>query len=68
MTTSNQPAMHLYESGDPAAPAILFLHGSPLSGRMWQPQLDSLTEFHCLAPDLPGHGLSAAMGTQPMDT
>jgi len=67
MTTSNQPSMHLYESGDPAAPAILFLHGSPLSGRMWKPQLDSLTEFHCLAPDLPGHGVSTGMGAQPMD-
>lgn len=59
--------MHLYESGDPAAPAILFLHGSPLSGCMWQPQFDTLTEFHCLAPDLPGHGLSSAMGAMPID-
>ena len=66
-TTNSLPAMHLYESGDPAAPAILFLHGSPLSGRMWQPQLESLTEFHCLAPDLPGHGLSSTMGAVPMD-
>ena len=61
------PSMHLNESGDPAAPAILFLHGSPLSGRMWQPQLETLTEFHCLVPDLPGHGLSSTMGAVPMD-
>jgi pimeloyl-ACP methyl ester carboxylesterase len=67
MTTNPKPSMHLYESGDPAAPAILFLHGSPLSGRMWQPQLESLTEFHCLAPDLPGHGMSSTMETVPMD-
>ena len=66
-TTNPLPAMHLYESGDPAAPTILFLHGSPLSGRMWEPQLETLTEFHCLAPDLPGHGLSSAMGAVPMD-
>jgi pimeloyl-ACP methyl ester carboxylesterase len=59
--------MHLYESGDPAAPIILFLHGSPLSGRMWQPQFETLTEFHCLAPDLPGHGLSSAMGALPIN-
>ncbi len=51
--------MHIYESGPKAASTILFLHGSPLSGRMWQPQLDTLEEFHCLAPDLPEHGLSA---------
>ncbi len=51
--------LHRYDSGSPTAPAILFLHGSPLSGRMWQPQLNHLTEYHCLAPDLPGHGQSA---------
>ena len=67
MTMNTQPAMHLYESGDPASPAILFLHGSPLSGRMWQPQLETLAEFHCLAPDLPGHGLSSMTGAVPMD-
>lgn len=51
--------LHIYESGPTTAPAILFLHGSPLSGRMWQPQLQALTDYHCLAPDLPGHGQSA---------
>jgi pimeloyl-ACP methyl ester carboxylesterase len=25
---------------------------------MWQQQLQQLTDFTCLAPDLPGHGLS----------
>jgi pimeloyl-ACP methyl ester carboxylesterase len=67
MPSTSQPTMHLYESGDPSAPAILFLHGSPLSGRMWQPQLETLSEFHCLAPDLPGHGLSSQMGVMPTD-
>lgn len=49
------------ESGDSHAPLILFLHGSPLSARMWQPQLDELLDYHCIAPDLPGHGKSAKM-------
>ena len=57
--------LHVYESGSAANPAILFLHGSPLSGRMWEPQLEGLTEFHCLAPDLPEHGRSA--GIAPFD-
>lgn len=57
--------LNLYESGSPENLAILFLHGSPLSGRMWQPQMESLTGFHCLAPDLPEHGLSA--GIRPFD-
>jgi pimeloyl-ACP methyl ester carboxylesterase len=67
MSAYTQTSMHLYESGDPKSPAILFLHGSPLSGRMWQPQLETLTDFHCLAPDLPGHGLSSQMGAMPID-
>ncbi|NUM46564.1 MAG: alpha/beta hydrolase [Anaerolineales bacterium] len=52
------------QSGSPANPAIVFLHGSPLTGRMWTPQLERLTEFFCLAPDLPGHGHSAAIPTR----
>jgi len=53
--------LFVHESGNPKNPTILFLHGSPLSGRMWQPQLENLDEFHCLAPDLPGHGRSATL-------
>ncbi len=51
------------QSGSSANPAIVFLHGSPLTGRMWQPQMERLSEFYCLAPDLPGHGLSASLPT-----
>ncbi len=58
-----QPDLHVDESGQAGHPAILFLHGSPLSGRMWAPQLETLaSEFHCLAPDLPEHGRSAGIG------
>jgi pimeloyl-ACP methyl ester carboxylesterase len=53
--------LFVHESGDPKGSLILFLHGSPLSGRMWKPQMESLPEFHCLAPDLPGHGQSASL-------
>ncbi|MEI2689071.1 MAG: alpha/beta hydrolase [Anaerolineae bacterium] len=54
-------ALYVHEAGDPAGKPILFLHGGGLSGRMWQPQMDALSEFHCLAPDLPEHGRSAAV-------
>lgn len=54
-------ALFLYEAGDTTGPAIVFLHGGGLSGRMWQPQVDALREFHCLVPDLPEHGHSAAV-------
>jgi pimeloyl-ACP methyl ester carboxylesterase len=54
--------LHVYESGSASAPAILFLHGSPLSGAMWRLQMAGLSEFHCLAPDLPEHGQSVGVG------
>lgn len=39
--------------------AVVFVHAGGLSGRMWRYALEQLSEFHCLAPDLPGHGNSA---------
>lgn len=51
-----------YESGDPTAPAIVFLHGAGLSGRMWQPQMERLPDYYCLAPDLPEQGNSLHTG------
>ncbi len=49
------------ETGNPNAPAILFLHGGGLSGRSWLPVIEKLPEFHCLAPDLPEQGRSHAI-------
>ncbi len=40
-------------------PTIVFLHGTRLSGASWAAQAEDLgDEFHCLIPDLPGHGAS----------
>jgi pimeloyl-ACP methyl ester carboxylesterase len=47
-----------YRTGDPTAPAIVFLHGGGLSGRQWQPQMERLSDYYCLAPDLPEQGKS----------
>jgi pimeloyl-ACP methyl ester carboxylesterase len=42
-------------------PAIVFLHGTRLSGAQWAAQVADLgDEFRCLTPDLPGHGAAAA--------
>lgn len=46
------------ESGTKGAPTIVFMHGAGLSGWMWQAQIDTLQDFHCLNIDLPGHGKS----------
>ena len=37
---------------------VVFLHGAGLGGWMWRPQVESLTQFRCITPDLPGHGAS----------
>lgn len=43
-------------SGQP----IVFLHGYPLDGRMWEPVMARLSDkFRCIAPDLRGFGASA---------
>ncbi|MGB9669460.1 MAG: alpha/beta fold hydrolase, partial [Anaerolineales bacterium] len=39
--------------------AILFIHGFPLTRKMWQPQMEGLSaHFRIIAPDLRGHGES----------
>lgn len=35
-------------------PPLLFVHGFPLDHEQWRPQLESLTAWHCIAPDLRG--------------
>lgn len=52
--------MKLYykESGDLTAPLLVFLHGGGVSGWMWYKQMEYFTNYHCLVPDLPGHGKS----------
>jgi pimeloyl-ACP methyl ester carboxylesterase len=47
------------ESGTENARAILFLHGSGANSSMWKEHFNQLSgRFHCIAPDLPGHGKS----------
>lgn len=52
--------MNLYyqEFGDKSAPIMVFLHGGGVSGWMWNNQVQYFTHYHCLVPDLPGHGKS----------
>lgn len=50
--------MYVRRSGTPGSPAILFIHGLGQSGRIWQDHMAKLSDFHCLAPDLPGFGRS----------
>jgi pimeloyl-ACP methyl ester carboxylesterase len=44
-------------AGPPDAPAILLVHGSVVTRKMWLPQLRALSNtYQVIAPDLPGHG------------
>lgn len=47
------------EAGDPARPTLVLLHGFPSSSRHYIRLLDRLAEnWHVVAPDYPGFGLS----------
>jgi pimeloyl-ACP methyl ester carboxylesterase len=41
---------------------VLFLHAVGSTGAMWERHMAELTDYHCLAPDLPGHGQSRCIG------
>ena len=45
------------KAGNPAAPALLLLHGFPTSSHMFRDLIPLLSDrFHIVAPDLPGFG------------
>ena len=54
--------IHYSEAGDPAAPAVVLLHGSGPGATGWsnfKTNLEALGEhFHVIAPDMPGWGRS----------
>jgi pimeloyl-ACP methyl ester carboxylesterase len=52
--------LYIQETGPASAPTIVFLHGGGGAGWMWQPQVEQLSDFHCLVPDLPEQGQSVA--------
>ena len=46
--------------GPEGAPAIVFVHGTRLTGTVWRAQMDDLRDtYRVVALDLPGHGRSA---------
>ena len=54
-----------YEAaGDPASPALVFLHGIGGAARAWRGQLDYFKDnYHTIAWDMPGYGGSAPLET-----
>lgn len=54
--------MHYEEYGDKDAPLLLFLHGGGVSSWMWNEQIRSFTNYHCVTVDLPEQGKSTKAG------
>jgi pimeloyl-ACP methyl ester carboxylesterase len=53
--------IHYEEAGDRSRPTLVLLHGFPSTSRMWDRLIPALAaEFHVIAPDYPGFGLSDA--------
>ena len=51
-------AYYVNAKGD--GPILLFAHGFPFDGRLFEPVIDKLaTRFHCVVPDLRGFGKTA---------
>jgi pimeloyl-ACP methyl ester carboxylesterase len=53
-----------HETGSRGQPTIVFLHGVGNTAAMWDKLAAALPDYHCLAPDLPGHGASRALRWQ----
>ena len=53
--------LYFRENESKGEDAIVFVIDGGISGWAWHPALQALTEYHCLAPDLPGHGKSACI-------
>ena len=60
-TASDGAALWFEEWGDPEAPAVVLLHGFTGDLRAWQPHVGPFSaDYRVIAPDLRGHGRSAA--------
>jgi pimeloyl-ACP methyl ester carboxylesterase len=61
--TATVNGFHIFfrEAGDPQKPNVLLLHGFPTSSHMFRALIPELAgDYHVIAPDLPGFGLSDA--------
>lgn len=51
--------LYIKEIGKDNDETIIFLHAEGIAGWMWDKQLEAFSNYHCIVPDLPGHGKSA---------
>lgn len=50
-------SLHYQEYGNKSASLLIFLHGGVVSNWMWDKQIQYFTQYHCIVPNLPEHGL-----------
>jgi len=51
--------LYIKETGKNNRETIIFLHAEGTAGWIWDKQVESFQDYHCIVPDLPGHGKSA---------
>lgn len=62
LSLSSGVALSFLTAGEPSRPAVLLLHGTPNSARMFLEVAPALAQAcHVIAPDLPGHGESGVL-------
>ncbi len=65
--TVNGVEIHYQDRGN--GPALVLIHGFPLDSRIWDAQIDGLSErYRVIAPDLRGFGQSPTSGTFTLET
>lgn len=53
--------LHIKETGKNNDETIIFLHGEGTAGWVWDKQVESFQDYHCIVLDIPGHGKSAGV-------
>jgi pimeloyl-ACP methyl ester carboxylesterase len=51
-------SLYFKETGRNNDETLVFLHGIGIAGWMWEKQVESFDDYHCIVVDLPGHGKS----------
>lgn len=59
--------LHYRHSWADQQKTIVFLHAAGFDGRIWKQAAEQLTDFHCVCPDLPGHGQSKTVPVTDFD-
>jgi pimeloyl-ACP methyl ester carboxylesterase len=52
-------SLYIKETGKNNDETIIFLHGEGIASWVWDKQIEEFSNYHCIVPDLPGHGKSA---------